>query len=108
MPLLRAYEIRLHYYRTRSIDEARIPWRDQHAKEALTDKLRLLPGLGVVPIGPVCGRLKRIGYDGWCSVEHFREEYWRRDPFALARQAFEASVKVLRFYFTLDDIESPS
>src|SRR5512136_527922 len=49
-------------------------------KEAITDGTRLLPGLGVVPLNEICARLKRIGYDGPCSIELFRPEYWAWPP----------------------------
>ncbi len=49
-------------------------------KEAISDGTRLMPGLGVVPLEEICARLKRIGYDGPCSVELFRPEYWNWDP----------------------------
>ncbi|MDQ3247723.1 MAG: hypothetical protein M3Q45_00815 [Chloroflexota bacterium] len=69
------------------------------AKEAVTDALRLLPGLGVAPIGEVCARLKQIGYDGPCSIELFRPEYWAWDPGQLAVAARAAAIKALAPYF---------
>lgn len=61
----------------------------------LTDAHRLLPGLGTLPLKEIIDALRRIGYDGFASVEIFRPEYWERDPFELARDAKAAVEKVL-------------
>ncbi len=71
-------------------------------KEAIRDSTRLLPGLGVVPLDEICARLKRIGYDGSCSVELFRPEYWEWDPQDLALKSREAALKVLSPYFQIE------
>lgn len=71
-------------------------------KEAITDATRLLPGLGVIPLGEICARLKAIGFDGPCSVELFRPEYWEWDPLQLAMKAREAALKVLSPYFEIE------
>ena len=70
-------------------------------KEAITDATRVLPGLGVVPLGEICARLKAIGYDGPCSVELFRPEYWAWDPYELAVRARAAAERALEPYFHL-------
>jgi 2-keto-myo-inositol isomerase len=61
----------------------------------LEDKHRLLPGLGVLPLGEIVGALKRINYDAVTSVETFRPEYWERDPFELAQAAHTATRQVI-------------
>jgi 2-keto-myo-inositol isomerase len=71
-------------------------------KEAITDATRLLPGMGVVPLDEICARLKRIGYNGPCSVELFRPEYWNWDPQELATKAYEAALKVLSPHFQIE------
>jgi 2-keto-myo-inositol isomerase len=71
-------------------------------KEAITDARRVLPGLGVVPLDDICARLERLGYDGPCSVELFRPEYWEWDPRQVALKAREAAVKVLSPHFRLE------
>jgi len=71
-------------------------------KEAITDGTRLLPGLGVVPLDEICARLKRIGYDGPCSIELFRPEYWAWPPQEIASQAREAALKVLTPHFVVE------
>lgn len=65
-------------------------------RERLEDRHRLLPGLGILPLGEIVGALRRVGYDRVASVEIFRPEYWERDPTELAREAKAAVVKVLQ------------
>ena len=64
-------------------------------KEQLNDSKRLYPGLGILPIKEIKHHLDGIGYDGPVSVEIFRPEYWEQDPFLVARNAKEATEKVL-------------
>ncbi|MBI1878298.1 MAG: sugar phosphate isomerase/epimerase [Chloroflexi bacterium] len=71
-------------------------------KEEITDATRLLPGLGVIPLAEICARLKGIGYDGPCSIELFRPEYWTWDPKEVAVRTREAAIKVLSPYFELE------
>jgi 2-keto-myo-inositol isomerase len=71
-------------------------------KEAIRDSTRVLPGLGVVPLDEICKRLRRIGYDGPCSVELFRPEYWDWDPLELAIKARQAAIKVLSPHFQIE------
>ena len=46
--------------------------------------------------------IKGIGYDGPCSVELFRPEYWEWNPVQLAVKVREAATKVLSPYFELE------
>ena len=71
-------------------------------KEAISDATRLLPGRGVIPLNEICTRMKANGYDGVCSIELFRPEYWRWDPFELARQSREEALKVLSPHFHVE------
>jgi 2-keto-myo-inositol isomerase len=71
-------------------------------KEAVTDATRLLPGQGVVPLDEICARLKRIGYEGPCSIELFRPEYWKWDPKELAIKARETAINVLSPHFKVE------
>jgi|SRR5918911_1246546 2-keto-myo-inositol isomerase len=64
-------------------------------REQLEDRHRLLPGLGVLPLKEIVAALRRIGYDGVCSVEIFRPEYWERDPTEMAEAAHAAASRVL-------------
>ena len=71
-------------------------------KEAITDARRVLPGRGVVPLGDICAHLRGIGYDGLCSIELFRPEYWSWDPYRLAVDARQAAVGALADHFHVE------
>jgi 2-keto-myo-inositol isomerase len=71
-------------------------------KEAITDATRLLPGSGVLPLDDICEHLKGIGYNGSCSIELFRPEYWAWDPQELAVKARQAAIQVLSPHFLLE------
>lgn len=71
-------------------------------KEAITDAKRLLPGLGIIPLDEICRRLQQVGYDGDCSVELFRPEYWEWDPNELAVKVRKAAMEVLSPYFEIE------
>lgn len=64
-------------------------------REQLQDKHRLLPGLGILPLPDLLAAFRKIGYDKVASVEIFRPEYWKRDPFELANDALVATKRVL-------------
>jgi 2-keto-myo-inositol isomerase len=72
------------------------------AKEAITDDTRLMPGWGILPLNDMCARLKSIGFDGPCSIELFRPEYWEWDPKLVATTAHKAALKVLSPFFHID------
>lgn len=61
----------------------------------LEDRHRLLPGLGILPLKQMLAAFRKIGYDKVASVEIFRPEYWERDPFELARDAYAATERVI-------------
>ena len=69
---------------------------ERRPKETIEDAHRLLPGEGVIPLAEIVGALRRIGFDGLCSVELFRPAYWERDPAELAVAARAAAEKALR------------
>ncbi len=71
-------------------------------REAISDATRLFPGYGVVPLEKICANLRAIGYDGHCTVELFRPEYWQRDALAVAREAKTSALKVLSPYFNVE------
>ena len=71
-------------------------------KEAITDAKRILPGLGVIPLADICQRLQKLGYNGDCSVELFRPEYWEWDPKELAVQVRNSAMKILSPYFEVE------
>jgi 2-keto-myo-inositol isomerase len=68
---------------------------EDRPKAELNDSHRLLPGLGILPLKEIKAAFDRIGYDRIASVEIFRPEYWERDPFELAKDAREATIRVL-------------
>lgn len=68
---------------------------EDRPREQLEDSHRLLPGLGILPLGEIIAAFRQIGYDRVTSVEIFRPEYWERDPHELAREAHAATVRVL-------------
>jgi 2-keto-myo-inositol isomerase len=64
-------------------------------RDQLEDRHRLLPGLGILPLREMVSAFRQIGYDKVASVEIFRPEYWEKDPFTLARDAYAATKQVL-------------
>lgn len=74
---------------------------DDAPKEAFSDSIRILPGEGVVPLDAICARLKSIGFDGPCSIELFRPEYWQQNPSEVARKAKKAALQILTPYFSI-------
>lgn len=70
-------------------------------KEAITDAARLMPGEGIVPLGAIINCLENAGYDGYCSIELFRPEYWQQDPLTVAKRAKTAAVQLLDSHFKL-------
>lgn len=72
---------------------------EERPRETIEDAHRLLPGEGVIPLPDILERLAHIGFDGLCSVELFRPEYWDRDPVELAKAARTAAHTVLEPYF---------
>jgi 2-keto-myo-inositol isomerase len=67
--------------------------------EASTDADRLFPGEGSLPIGPICERLRAIGFSGIVSVEVFRPEYWQWPVDEICRRAYTATAAVAERYF---------
>lgn len=68
---------------------------EDRPRQELEDRHRLLPGLGILPLKEIIAALRRINYDRVASVEIFRPAYWERDPQELARDAHEATKRVL-------------
>ena len=85
-----------HYFKSRvSIEEiAAIPIEkllivhvndcEDLPREELRDSNRLYPSLGIIPLKGMLGAIKRNGYQGYLSVEIFREEYWKDDPLTIS------------------------
>lgn len=70
-------------------------------KEAISDATRLFPGLGVIPLAEICTHLKGIGYDGVCSIELFRPEYWAWNPVEVAKTARKTAWEILAPHFNV-------
>ncbi len=58
-------------------------------REKLTDAHRLYTGLGIIPLVDYIWSLKGLAYDGFLSVEIFREEYWQDTHENIVRNAAE-------------------
>ena len=58
-------------------------------REHITDAQRVYPGDGVAPLGNLFRTLVDIGYDGFLSLELFNRDYWKEDPFKVARTGLE-------------------
>ncbi|MCM8816595.1 MAG: sugar phosphate isomerase/epimerase [Candidatus Omnitrophica bacterium] len=65
-------------------------------REIMTDKDRVLPGDGIIPLEKIIGELQKIGYDGYYSLELFNEELWSQDPYKVAKKCFENLGKLRR------------
>lgn len=68
---------------------------EDRPRDELEDSHRLLPGLGILPLGEIVAALRLLGYDRVTSVEIFRPEYWERDAGELAHEARAATLRVL-------------
>ena len=71
-------------------------------KESITDSKRLIPGSGIIPLDDICSKLSQIGYNGVCTVELFRPEYWEWNPDELAQKCYESVVEIVTPYFSLE------
>jgi 2-keto-myo-inositol isomerase len=75
---------------------------EERPLDTIEDAHRLLPGEGVIPLDDILTRLKQIGFDGLCSIELFRPEYWERDAGELAAAAREATLEIVSAYFEVE------
>jgi len=64
-------------------------------RDQLTDAHRLFPGEGILPLQELKRGFDQIGYDRMVSIEIFRPEYWRQDPFEVAARARESTIDTL-------------
>lgn len=53
------------------------------------DSDRVMPGDGVVDLQLYCNQLTSIGYNGWLSLELFREDLWAQPPLQVAKIGLE-------------------
>ncbi len=68
----------------------------------LLDAKRLWPGEGCLDHKRTCEILNRIGFDGVCTVELFRPEYYELDHDDNVRIAKEKSLAAVGKYYNFD------
>jgi len=59
-----------------------------------SDSDRVMPGDGVVDLDTWCRTLTDIGYNGWLSLELFREDLLNRNPLQVAREGLEKMQRI--------------
>ncbi|HWE36342.1 MAG TPA: sugar phosphate isomerase/epimerase [Isosphaeraceae bacterium] len=64
-------------------------------REAAGDADRVLPGDGDIAAGPILGHLRRVGYDGFVSLEVLNPELWRVPAGHLADLGRRATARLL-------------
>ncbi len=64
-------------------------------REFAQDADRILPGDGDFLLGPVFEQLKRIGYDGWVSVEVLNPTLWKINGVQVAAMAWRAVQRLM-------------
>ena len=65
---------------------------EPHAKHE--DKIRVLPGDGVLPLVDTLSTLKKINYTGPLSLELYNPEYRAREPKAFLAEAIKKTIQV--------------
>ena len=65
-------------------------------REEMSDKHRIYPGDGVLPLASVLQQLKQIGYTGPLSVEMFNEEHYAQDSQVVAETALRKTLEVIQ------------
>ncbi len=65
-------------------------------RELIDNDARLIPGDGIAPVVPILRKLSAKGYAGPLSVELFRPEWVRGDPYAVASEIREKCEAVMR------------
>jgi sugar phosphate isomerase/epimerase len=65
------------------------------ARELATDADRVLPGDGDFQLAPILEALRRLGYQGWVSLELMNPVFWRANPRQVAEIAITSLRKVL-------------
>ena len=65
------------------------------ARELATDSDRVLPGDGDFQLEPIIERIKKIGFEGYASVELMNPTFWSTKPAQVADVAWTAIRRVL-------------
>ncbi|MGB9797801.1 MAG: sugar phosphate isomerase/epimerase family protein, partial [bacterium] len=63
--------------------------------DSQTDADRLLPGEGIAPLKELIANLKKIGYDGWLSIEIFNPLHQSRPPLEVCKEAIKRARELL-------------
>jgi 2-keto-myo-inositol isomerase len=64
-------------------------------REKMEDKDRVYPGDGVAPLKDIVADLKEMGGEKILSLELFNREYWKQDPFQVAKTGLEKMRKAV-------------
>ncbi|MBI2807286.1 MAG: sugar phosphate isomerase/epimerase [Planctomycetes bacterium] len=64
-------------------------------RELATDADRVLPGDGDFQLLPILDVLRRLGYDGWVSLEAMNPTLWRANPKQVAEIGYTSLRKIL-------------
>ena len=66
------------------------------AREEMSDKHRIYPGDGILPLASVFQQLKEIGYQGPLSLEMFNEAHYAQDPQVVAETALNKTLAIIQ------------
>ncbi|HVF85368.1 MAG TPA: sugar phosphate isomerase/epimerase family protein [Abditibacteriaceae bacterium] len=75
-------------------------------REAIKDEQRIWPGDGVAPLGDILTTLRRIGFDGYLSLELFNPQYWQSNALETARTGLEKMQTVVNALDSEDNKEA--
>jgi len=65
-------------------------------RDKITEANREIPLKGILDFRPLLTFLEERRYTGYLSVELFREDYWQKDPYAIAKLAWENTDRLIR------------
>jgi sugar phosphate isomerase/epimerase len=65
------------------------------SRELATDSDRVLPGDGDFQLGPIMEQLRKVGYDGWVSLELMNPTLWKTKPSQVAELGMTALRRLL-------------
>lgn len=65
-------------------------------RDRITDADRVYPGDGVGPLKDALRTLRDNGFRGFLSLELFNREYWKQDPFQVAKTGLEKTKAVVQ------------
>jgi sugar phosphate isomerase/epimerase len=64
-------------------------------RELAADADRILPGDGDLPLRPIIDQLRRLGYDGWVSLELMNPTLWKANPTHVVELGLKAVRRLL-------------